>query len=184
MKNLFPPLYPLHLTKSRLGCKVRETYSLNTKVVIINFVGSSLFLFGVREELIILNKKIYTMGTESKKQEDTERIKRVLFLLYNSEYCLNFFEYTHKKHLGTLALKLDIIKSEKPRVLFKKAPRAKDITYVYLDLNIQHKSSLSNKVSKAKVSTEDALNFETEICKRGYTCTNQNKDFKIYELSS
>ncbi len=126
------------------------------------------------------------MNRDPRKPEDIERIKRVLYLLYSSGSALNFFERTHQKDLGLFELKLKLIKSEKPRILFKKAPRTKGMIYVYLDLNVNSNSELGNTVSQAKIPTEEADKFEVEIQQQGYVIKTGTgyKTLKIYELTA
>jgi hypothetical protein len=122
------------------------------------------------------------MEGDPKAPEDIERVKRVLYLLYNSGYSLNFFERTYQKDLELLELKLELIKSEKPLIVFEKPQRAKGVTYVSLELQVRHSPRHLNTVSKAKITNEGAAEFEAEIQKQGYLIETNNEHFRTYKL--
>lgn len=122
---------------------------------------------------------------DTKSPNDIEKLKRILYLLFNSHYAIdiNFFHRTPKKDLTDLRMKLEIIKSEKPFIVFEKAPRTKGMTYVCLDLWIQN--STKNIVSKAKVTDDVASQFIEEIRKDGYILDIERceKNFSVYGLN-
>ena len=129
--------------------------------------------------------KLKSMRKDPKSPEDIEKIKRVLYLLYNSGYSLNFFERTPRKELSLFKIKLEVIKSEKPFIVFRKAKRTKGMTDVFLCLHIMYAGELANTVSNARISDEEAVKFEVEIKKQGYvaaTDRRNNEKWRKYEL--
>lgn len=117
------------------------------------------------------------MVKKPKKKEDIEKIKRVhdVFLAHS----LNLNELTCQKDLTLFKTKLNLIKSEKPRISFKKSTREKYVM-IYLDLDIEDDLTLS----KAMILNKDASQFETEIQDQGYRIKpNTGLTLKVYELN-